>query len=176
MSKKTISWLLLISLIINFSVLATFSYYRWLHNSKNTARSHRSDFRSRMKKRLNLTDDQEKQINDLRAQFFERIRPLRNKIHAQRRDMMQLISQDSVDTNLVMQKLDSLKELEKQIDVESVKNLLRYREALSAEQQKRFMKMITGRMHRDSRRGKPGADGKNSANCPADSIDKNNSQ
>ncbi|OQX86749.1 hypothetical protein B6D60_05515 [candidate division KSB1 bacterium 4484_87] len=175
MSKKSLSWLLVISLIINFSVLATFSYYRWLHNSESSTRSHRSDYRSRMKKRLHLTDEQEKQISELRSQFYDRIRPLRKKIHIQRREMMQLIGDENVDTNMVMQKLDSLKKLEKQIDVESVKNLLRYREVLSPEQQKKFFEMITSRMHGDSRRGKPGADGKKAMDCPADSMNKYNS-
>ncbi len=159
MSKKTISWLLLISLIINITVLITFSYYRWFHEPQERSKYHRSGFRERMHKRLKLTDEQEKQIGELRKQFFERIKPVREKIHSQRRILTNLIFEDSVDFNLITARLDSIKELERKIELESVKNLQKYREVLSPEQQAEFKKMITSRYQESDSRKKADSKG-----------------
>ena len=58
MSKKTLSWLLIFSLLINISVIISFSYYKWITPAKESKKEQQYKKRDSLHKRLNFTEEQ----------------------------------------------------------------------------------------------------------------------
>lgn len=147
MSKKTLSWLLIFSIIINISTIATFSYYRWFKMEKRTYATRRSTHRESLSKKLGLTEEQSKQFRELRSNFWKEIKPLKTQLNEERRHFVQLLKQDTVDTHEVYKKIDQISEIQKQMQLKTVENMLAHQSILTPEQRMRFFTMMTNRMH-----------------------------
>ena len=175
MSKKTLSWLLLVSFVINLAVLATYSYYRWLQSPASGFKRSRSNYRELMYKRLKVTDEQRAQMDTLHSRFIKRNKPIWRKIRELRGQMSIMLDKDSVALDSIKQKVDSLKSLEKIVEMESVKNLMRYRSVLSPEQYKTLMKMIFGRYQGEKESQKATSSKKNN-DCNEKSVSQSNNR
>lgn len=147
--------MLLISVLINLSALATYGYYRWYQNSSEKSKHRRSEFRKFLYKKLQLNDAQKVQMDTLHNRYVREIKPIYKKIRRLRGEMITVLRQDSVDLNLVQSKVDSIKEFEKKIEMASAKNLLRYKKILNSEQQEKFIDIIYGRYDRNKKEKKP---------------------
>ena len=78
MSKKTLTWLLIFSVIINISTLATFGYHRWFEPKKQKFNRSRSNHREYLSKKLGLTEEQSQQVQKLRSELWQQIKPLKS--------------------------------------------------------------------------------------------------
>jgi len=148
MSKKTLSWLLIFSIIINISTIATFSYYRWFKSTKQIYAKQRSSHRESLSKKLGLTEEQSKKIKDLRSDLWKEIKSLRTQLNDERQQFVKILKQDIVDTNTIYEKIDKISEIQKKMQLATVKNMLEHQSILTPEQRKRFFAMMTKRMHR----------------------------
>lgn len=146
MSKRTISWLLAISLILNVSTIATFCYYQWFKTGIDKKDEHSSRRHESLDKKLGLTEDQAVKVAALRESLFTEIKPLKNELRQKRVELFTMINQDSVSMSEIYPKLDQIMALETQIHRKATSNLLKHRAILTKEQQDLFLKMIKSRI------------------------------
>ena len=146
MSKKTLTWLLIISLIINISTIATFGYYQWVKPEKKVQSNNPRKHRQPLHKSLGFTDEQSGKMRELRKNLFAEIKPLKNEINQKRSELLDIVTQDSISLAEIDQKIDEISEIETKIHKKAIANLLKYRSILTVEQRDKFLKMVTGRM------------------------------
>ena len=91
MSKRALSWLLIISLVINISTLGTFSYYRWLKPEKNNRKENINRHRKSLQEKLGLSDEQSAKMDSSGKKFFREIRPLIDEVRANRTNVIEMI-------------------------------------------------------------------------------------
>lgn len=162
MSRKTLIWLLFFSIILNISTIVTFGYYRWFHQdwhssskrdySRDKDSDRRKSFESRLAKKLNLSEQQIEQMRELRSEFFKGFKPLMEGLREQRQQFSELMKNDSLDTLHINEKIESIAELQKQIQFYSMKNLLKHRAVLDDEQWSKFKSIFARMMIGDDRR------------------------
>ncbi len=146
MSKKTLSWLLIISLVINISTIGTFSYYQWLKPGKKKRSEKYRSHRESLQKKLDLTDEQSVKMDSLRKSLFKDIKPLINEVKTSRNEVIEMIKQDSVSLEQIYEKIDRINDIEKVIHKKATANLLNYRTILTEEQRSKFVEMVARRM------------------------------
>jgi len=146
MSKKTLTWLLIFSIIINISTLASYSYHRWLKPDRRSHRSFRSSHREALSKKLGLTEQQAQQVRELRSELWETIKPLRAQLHEERCKFMQEIKRDTVNIDEIYQSINRISEIQKQMQLKSVENMLAHQSILTPEQRKKFFELMSKRM------------------------------
>ncbi len=142
MSRKTLIWLLTISLILNISTISTFCYYQWIKPKFINKNSHHSQQRESFAKKLGLTEEQSNQMTLLRDSLFAEIKPLKNTLRQQREELFTLLSRDSISAEEINAKLDQILILETAIHKKMNANLLKHRLILSAQQYALFLKTI----------------------------------
>lgn len=152
MSKKTLKWLLIFSIIINISTLATFSYYRWLKPEKRTHYRDKSSRRESFNKMLGLTEQQSQQIKELRSALWEDIKPLKAQLNEKRQKFVQILKQDTVDIDSVYLQVDKISDIQKVMQIKTTENMLAHQSILTPEQRKKFFSMMTNRMHKSDSR------------------------
>ncbi len=166
MNKRILSWLLLISLVINISTLGTFSYYRWIRSDKTKRAESAIRHKDFWNKKLGITDEQSKKMDEIMKEFFAELKPLREEIRTKRIELAELIKQDTVVMERINDKVEQIAAIETTIHKKTVANLLRHRAILTSEQMAKLVDMVTSRMfgleerrprHDDSRekRGEP---------------------
>lgn len=146
MSKKTLTWLFIISLMINISTIGTFSYYQWFKPNKKkwSESSHRH--RESIQRSLGLTDEQSEKMTEIRKKLFDEIKPLINEVKKSRSEVVEMIKQDSISIKQINDKIDQINDIEKKIHKKATANLLNYRTILTEEQRSKFVEMVAGRM------------------------------
>jgi Spy/CpxP family protein refolding chaperone len=152
MKKQTIVWLFIVSLLINLSTIATFSYYRWFRSSGTSTSFHRNLHREEFARRLGLTETQTAQVNQLRQQLWTELKPLGEQLRQERADFAELLMQDPVDTLLLRRKIARIAEIQQQMQQKSIMNLLAHRSLLTPAQWRNFTGMMINRMHRGEMR------------------------
>jgi len=165
MSRKALIWLLFFSIILNISTIVTFSYYRWLQHDRpplakeiaerQSDAERRQSFESKLAKDLKLTPEQSEQMNELRSEFFRGFKSLMGELREERHEFSELLKQDTLDTLKIYEKIESISNIQKQIQFYSMKNLMKHRAILNDEQWNKFKttfaRMMIGGDHRKSR-------------------------
>ena len=153
MNKKMLSWLLIISLVINISTLGTFGYYRWLKPEKKKRSESYQRHRESLQKKLGLTDEQSAKMDTLRKSLFNEIKPLFKQVQKNRSEVIEMIKQDSIALEKIYLRIDRINDVETEIHKKATANLVNYRTILTEEQRHKFIEMVAGKMFgSDSRR------------------------
>jgi len=152
MKKKTLTWLLLLSLLINISAVATFAYYQWFYSEKSPKENIRRLHSRPPYRRLDLTAEQREAMHNLRKNLFNEIRPLHDQLQQKRHEMITLLEQDSVSWDQIEEKINQISEIEKQIQRNTISNFLEYAKVLTPEQREKFLRMMALKIL-DNRRG-----------------------
>lgn len=148
MSKKTLTWLLIFSVIINVSTLATVAYHRWFKEKKYATHRSRSNHREYFAKKLGLTEQQTQQVQQLRAELNRQIKPLKTQLDEQRCHFFDILQQDSVNINEVYESINNISDIQKQMQQKTVENMLAHQSILTPEQRKIFFSLMAKRMQR----------------------------
>ena len=146
MSKRTLLWLLIISLVINISTLGTFGYYRWIRTGKEKRVESYRRHKDFWNKKLGINEEQSAKMEELRKEFFEELKPLMEEIKAKREELVVLIKQDSISIELVNEKIEQISAIETDIHKKAIANLLKHRAILTKEQTDKLIDMVTNRM------------------------------
>jgi len=146
MSKKTLTWLLIFSVIINISTLATFGYHRWFEPKGPRFDRDRSPHKEFFSRELGLTEEQSQQVQALRSELWQQIKPLKSQLDEERRHFFQIQNQDSVNINEVYNSIDKISEIQKQMQRKTVENMLAHQSILTPEQKKKFFSLMANRM------------------------------
>jgi len=156
MSKKTLTWLLIFSIIINISTITTFSYHRWFKPTKKTEKTYRSTHIESLSKKLGLTEEQARQVRELRSNLWQELKPLRNQLNDERGHFIQILKQDTINIDKLHKRIDSIAEIQKQMQRKTVENMVAHQSILTLEQRKKFFTIMTKRMHsNESKRRHP---------------------
>ncbi len=146
MSKKTLAWLLIFSLIINISTLATFGYHRWFEPKRQTFDRGRSRHQEFLSKKLGLTEEQSQKFQTLRSELWQQLKPLKSQLDEERRHLFQIQNQDTVKIEEVYISIDKISEIQKQMQRKTVENMMAHQSILTPEQRKTFFSMMAKRM------------------------------
>ena len=104
--------------------------------------------------KLNLSDEQRKQIQDLRLKLAKETLPLRNELGVKRLELKQLMTADKPNLKAIESKIDEIKKLEASLQKKRVENRLAIRGILTPEQQKKLAELRRmGRMKHHGRKG-----------------------
>ena len=167
MSKKSLRWLLIFSIIINISTIATFSYYRWLKAEKRTYSRKRSSHRESFYKKLGLSEEQSEKVKQLRSDLWDEIKPLRAQLNEERRRFVQTLKKDTINIDEVYEKVAKIAEIQKAMQLKTVENMLAHQSILTAEQRKLFFSMMTRRMQLAESRHKSSSKSRSKETQPA---------
>lgn len=112
-----------------------------LRPSKEEMEQKKAEF----EKRLNLTDEQKKQIEENRAKDTEKIKPIMEKIHIKRNELHKILNNQSLSQTEKDQKAQVIKneirKLKQQADKYHKENMRRFEEILTEEQKQEFEKI-----------------------------------
>ncbi len=89
-----------------------------------------------------LTEDQQKQIKDLRTQIEKEILPLKSDLQVKSAELKQLLVAEKPDRAAINKKIDEIGSLRTQIQKKKVENQLKVRVLLTPEQRIMFDKRI----------------------------------
>lgn len=145
MSKKTLTWLFVFSVIINISALATIGYH-WFESKRTRFERGRSGHQEFLVRELGLTEQQSAQIQKLRSDLWQKLKPLKSQLDEERRIFFQMQNQDSVDIELLYQSIDRISELQRQMQRITAENMLASKAILTPEQRKKFLSLMESRM------------------------------
>ena len=146
MSKKTLTWLLIFSVIINVSTLVTFGYHRWFEPKRPKINRSRSSHQEFLSKKLGLTEEQSQKVKELRSELWRQIKPLKSQLDEERRIFFQIQNQDTVDIKEIYHSIDKISEIQKQMQRKTAENMLAHQSILTPEQRKKFFSMMASRM------------------------------
>ena len=93
---------------------------------------------NRMGKMLDLTDEQQSQIEDLRLNFEKEKLPLQSKIHELRNDLKLELTKDNYDEKKVNQLLDQIESVRKEMHKKRISHMRSVRSILNDDQKKKF--------------------------------------
>jgi len=156
MNKKILGWLLVISLLINISTIATFSYYRWFKSRHITAPTHRFMHKESLAKKMGLTEDQSEKVHHLRMNLWDELKSLGMQLNRERADFIEILKQDVIDTTRVYQQIERIAGIQQQMQRKTIENLMAHRSILTSEQWEKFTAMMINRMHMgEARMGPP---------------------
>lgn len=142
MNKKTLQWLLILSVIINIATLASFSYYRWFKIAKIETRQTKVRQSCQLHRRLQLSQQQSKEMRKFRFDLMETIRPMRIELNMERRNLIELIKKDSTNISVIEKQIDSISDIQKHIQIETINNMIRHQSILTPKQKMQFKNIV----------------------------------
>lgn len=92
----------------------------------------------RMEKMLDLTDEQQSQIEDLRLNFEKEKLPMRSQIHKFRNDLKLEMVKDQLDQNKVNQLIDQIGSARMEMQKKRLSHMREVRNILNDDQKKKF--------------------------------------
>ncbi len=150
MRIKTLLIILILSLAVNASVLATVGY-RYYRNFGFAApancplnKDDRHIFQS-----LGLSDNQLAKISPLSKSFHARLDELGSSMQAKRNQFVELLGQDEIDHSRVESSRKEMAAIQSDIQKEVVAHLIQVKEILTPEQQKRFFALLRTSINND---------------------------
>jgi len=146
MSRKTLTWLLVFSILLNISTVVTFSYFRWVKSDKSRPSPQRRDHRDYFNQQLGLTAAQADSMENLRSRFWQEIKPLRMQLDQARQELFQVLKQDSLDDQKINLKIDEISEIQKLMQRKTIENFLQHQSILAPEQNKKFIEIMSSRL------------------------------
>jgi len=130
MSKKII---ILIAIFLGVALIAA-GVVGWISSKSDKQQNHW--LRQFEKERLNLSDSQKKEMNQLRLDLQNKIKPLQSKAHQTRIELMELLKDTSPDDNAIRQKQIEISQLQSEMQGLVIDNLLDIKKILKPDQQK----------------------------------------
>ncbi len=150
MKGNLFKFILVISLLLNFSIIAAAGYFYcrdtscWRISSNRATRK-----RAFLSKKLGLTPDQQKTIEEKDIAFRKSIREIREEVIRKRRSLLDLLGKDNPDRDAINAILSEIAALEKQTQVLVVDHILEERAVFNKEQQAKYSELLKGHCERE---------------------------
>lgn len=149
MKKKLVITVLVLSLGLNLGIIITFGHH-WLTKREFRRGPEESSWRkNKMKKELNLTDEQVKFMEQDRQIIDKEVRPIKEELQKKRKELFALLDVDNMDKAKIDQMINDLAQLQIKMEKTVIGHLITMRQHLTPDQQKKlkvimqrgFMKM-----------------------------------
>ena len=150
MKGKLLKFILVISLLLNFSILAVAGYFYcrdsgcWGVSSDRATRK-----RVFLSKKLGLTPDQQKTIEEKDVAFRKSVREIRDDVLRKRRSLLDLLGKDNLDRDATDAILSEIAVLEKKTQALVVDHILEERAVFNKEQQAKYSELLKRRCERE---------------------------
>ena len=147
MKSKALLIALVISLGINVGVIGTVAY-RLIEGRQ--FRSHMNERlwrHSPLKRDLKLTDEQLDEMDRMREEMREKIRPLREKLGDRRRELISLLRADEPDRSKLDPLAGEIADLQSELGLSIFEHLFEMREILSEEQREKILELFERELH-----------------------------
>jgi len=144
MKKHSLKIIFILSLLFNIAFMGAFGY-RWYikQNKPRSHHLHRSKDRRSLKERLNLTDEQYKQLRELRLRLSDKIYPIRKELMNERCQLTELLMAETYDSSAIEKQLNRISTLQNDLEKEVVYQLMEEKTVLTPEQKKHFIRLIS---------------------------------
>ncbi len=137
------TWLLIVSVGINVSFVAGFVFVKYKHHREG----HEEDsVLIGLRGQLQLTDNQQKQIERLKNEMFNQVQNFQRDLTRQREILSELLAAPNTDQAAIMARLDRISTIQRTVQRIVVDHLLEEKKLLSPEQQEVFSQIIRQRV------------------------------
>lgn len=147
MKQKLIILALIVSGGINIGALLTFSYHVWRGKQvgQNDLRATDEDS-DPLRDRLALTREQIEQMKAAQERTFAQTRPLKLRLSARRRDLVDLLKQSELDQARLDTIIGEIASLQAELELQVVKDIQLLKAMLNADQQQMFLRPLERRL------------------------------
>lgn len=152
MKKKSFVIALVLLFFINITALATLSYNRWLRPKSKAVQQDTLDTWNGLREAMRLTPRQMERMHGRRLSFEKEIESLRERMWETRNSLAHEIRKPSPDLNRIDALIEEFSGLQASIQKRTMRNLLKDKELLSPQQQKRYFSLFEDHMRGQGRR------------------------
>lgn len=151
MKKKLIIWGVVLLTVINLASLATRAYHRWGDDERH-GREGRREGRMSITERLGLTEAQEEQVRQMRAELGDHLTPYREGYREKRDALYDLLMAPDADRGEIERIKAQMDSLQAEREAVVFNYILAHKDVLTPEQQTKFFTMIKERFGSGYRR------------------------
>jgi Spy/CpxP family protein refolding chaperone len=139
MKRKIIIIVLIVSLALNIGVILSFGRHWMLKREfRKGPEGENSWIKNRIKKELNLTDEQVKVMEQDRLELRQLTAPIKDDLRKKRAQLFTLLNDDKVDNAKVDKLIDEISLLQAKVEKTVINHLSSMRKNLTPEQRSRF--------------------------------------
>jgi Spy/CpxP family protein refolding chaperone len=147
MKTKALVIALIVSIGINVGVIGTVAY-RLIEGRQFRSHLHEQLWRhSPLRRDLKLTDEQLDEMDRMREEMREKIRPLREELGDKRRELIDLLRADEPDRSKLDTLAGEISDLQSELGLSIFDHLLEMREILSEEQREKILELFERELH-----------------------------
>lgn len=155
MKGKLLKFILIISLILNFSILAAAGYFYCRDSGCWGIFSGRGERKMAiLSKKLGLTPDQHKTIEEKDIVFRKSVGEIRDNVIRKRKALIDMLQEDNPDREAINTLLSDIAALQKRTQVLVVEHIIEERAVFNKEQQKKYSELIKRHYESETRHGR----------------------
>lgn len=158
MKEKLVLVILIFSLTVNAAALITMGYF-WGRDYGSRKAAQQDGGTVPFSTELSLDRGQRGRMHDLRKAFMNETAPVRNTLSIKRAELAHLLASEGTDRSSREQKLREINDLQFQMQTAVIDQLLKEKEFLTPEQQKRYADIISHKLCQDPLQGRRGPGG-----------------
>ncbi len=151
MNKKLVLILLAVSLAFNLAVVLTFGHHWIMKRYFERGHGPHMFFQNKLKKMLDLTDQQVAQMEKDHQEMKKTMDPLREELQKKREELFTLVDTDPVDEKKVDELINDISLSQAKIEKAIISRSINMRKDMTPEQQKKFKEFI----HKNFKNGPP---------------------
>jgi Spy/CpxP family protein refolding chaperone len=138
MKRKLMTIVLVLSLGLNLGIIFTFGHHWFMEREFRKGPGESSWFKNKMKKELNLTDEQVNFMEQDRAAIHQEVKALREELQKKRSELFKLVDAEKVDNQKIDHLINDLAQLQVKLEKVIIGHLLTMKSHLTPEQQKKL--------------------------------------
>lgn len=138
MKSKLLMVLLILSLGFNIGFMATFGHHWLMKKEFANCPKENSWHKAKVKKMLNLTDEQVQVMEKDRKELQYVINPIREELKNKRTELFNLLDTDNIDKAKLEKLIAEISSLQMAIEKNVIEHSINIRKNLTPEQQKKF--------------------------------------
>lgn len=138
---RILTWTVILLLIINMAAMGTMFYHAFIHNSDSIGKG-RGIGGNFIEKELKMTTLQCNQFRRLRKDFFNRTNSYSGKQHSLREKMVQELSKNNPDSNILNNIADSMGEMQKIMKRETFRHFMKLKMICTPDQKEKLNKLF----------------------------------
>lgn len=142
MKKRHLTWVCIVSLVFNAAFIAAIGFQVFQHRH----RTGKPDVKKQPAVSMDIPQEKREKLSELRHVFFKQIEPSVRRIREEKKQLLEMFMNESVDSLKVHRKIETVAELQRGIDKQVANQLMKEKKILPPDQQDRFYRYLLSRM------------------------------
>ncbi|HHS12845.1 MAG TPA: periplasmic heavy metal sensor [bacterium] len=147
MKKRHMTWICIVSLVFNAAFITAIGFQVF----QRRYRTEKPDVKKQPVVSMDIPPEKREKLSELRQAFFKEIDPSVRRIREEKKQLLEMFMNESVDSLRVHQKIETVAELQRVIDKKVANQLMKEKRILPSDQQDRFYRFLLSRMGGESR-------------------------